>query len=186
MSEADLLLVLRYRKAVTYGHHTLLAALEEHATSVRYEVRFATDGAACVDEIRNARAARVLVLWSFYSPDAAALGDELATIRAQAPGAVHVAGGVHATAEPVQTLDAGWDIAAVGEGEATLIELVDDGGDPAGVPGLVYRDAAGSVVRTGKARRQPLDTHRGFPVTYRMFNPIEITRGCVYACPYMH
>src|SRR6266487_1919319 len=182
MSEADLLLVLRYRKAVTYGHHTLLAALEEHATSVRYEVRFATDAAACVDEIRNARAARVLVLWSFYSPDAAALGDELATIRAQAPGAVHVAGGVHATAEPVQTLDAGWDIAAVGEGEATLIGLVDAGGDPAGVPGLVYRDAAGSVVRTGKARRQPLDTYRGFPVTYRRFNPIEITRGCVYAC----
>src|SRR5947209_19751974 len=98
MPDLDLLLVLRYRKAVTYGHHTLLAALEEHATGVRYEVRFATDAAACVEEIRNARARRVLVLWSFYSPDAAALAGELATIREGAPGAVHVAGGVHASA----------------------------------------------------------------------------------------
>lgn len=182
MSAADLVLVVRYRKAVTYGHHTLLAALEEHETATRYEVRFATDAAACVDAINAGGAPRVLVLWSFYSPDAAALAAELATIRAQAPGAVHVAGGVHATAEPVQTLDAGWDVAAVGEGEATICALVDAAGVPDGVPGLVFRDADGGLVRTGRAERRPLDAYRAFPVTYRRFNPIEITRGCVYAC----
>ena len=63
MRGLDLVVVLRYRKAVTYGFHVLLGALEEHET-----------------------------------------------------GVLHVAGGVHATAEPVQTLDAGWDIAAVGRG----------------------------------------------------------------------
>src|SRR5436309_14769 len=52
----DLLLVLRYRKAVTYGHHVLLAALEEHPTTTRYEVRFATDVDACVRAIREASA----------------------------------------------------------------------------------------------------------------------------------
>ena len=59
------------------------------------------------------------MLWSFYSPDAASLAEELGRIRelADGPGVQHVAGGVHATAEPVQTLDAGWDLAAVGEGE---------------------------------------------------------------------
>ena len=88
----DLVLVLRYRKAVTYGHHTLLAALEEHETTTRYEVRFATDAAACVEAINAGGAPNVLVLWSFYSPDAAALAEELATIKAAAPGAVHVAG----------------------------------------------------------------------------------------------
>jgi B12-binding domain/radical SAM domain protein len=178
----DLVLLLRYRKAVTYGHHALLAALEEHRTGTRYEVRFATDADACVQQIRAARAARVLVLWSFYSPDAAPLSAELAAVKAAAPGAVHVAGGVHATAEPVQTLDAGWDVAAVGEGETTLLRLVDAGGDPAGVPGLVYRAGDGSIQRTGRAERRPLDSYRAFPVTYRRFNPIEITRGCVYAC----
>jgi hypothetical protein len=54
------------------------------------------------------------VLWSFYSLDAA-LAEELRRIRelADGPTVPHLGGGVHATAEPVQTLDAGWDMAAV-------------------------------------------------------------------------
>ncbi|MFB9412019.1 TIGR04013 family B12-binding domain/radical SAM domain-containing protein [Dactylosporangium matsuzakiense] len=183
VSGVDLVLILRYRKAVTYGHHVLLAALEEHRTTTSYEVVFAESAAATVEAIRASQgAARTLVLWSFYSPDAAALADELTTIREQAPGAVHVAGGVHATAEPVRTLDAGWDIAAVGEGESTLLTLVDQAGDPRGIQGLVYRDATGNLIRTGKAHREPLGTYRAFPLTYKRMNPIEITRGCVYAC----
>ncbi|MDG6102309.1 TIGR04013 family B12-binding domain/radical SAM domain-containing protein [Dactylosporangium aurantiacum] len=178
----DLVLVLRYRKAVTYGFHTLLAALEEHPTDTRYEVVFAESAQATIDAITAAGGTRTLVLWSFYSPDAAALAGELATIKAAAPGATHVAGGVHATAEPVQTLDAGWDVAAVGEGERTLLDLVDSGGDPAGITGLVYRDGTGRLVRTGKAHKAPLGTYRAFPLTYKRMNPIEITRGCVYAC----
>ena len=188
MAGHDVAIVLRYRRAVTYGHHVLLAALEEHRTATRYTVSFGTDAAATVAAIRDglSRAEHVLVLWSFYSPDAHALAAELAEIRAavDSPRVLHVAGGVHATAEPVQTLDAGWDIAAVGEGEGTLLRLLDTlgaGGDPAGVPGLVLR-RDGALVRTGRAERAPLDTYRAFPVTYRRFNPIEITRGCVYAC----
>ncbi len=180
----DLVLVLRYRKAVTYGLHVLLGALETHETPTAYDVRFAQTVDAAVAEIRAglARARRVLVLWSFYSPDAAALAEEVAAIKAAAPGAVHVAGGVHATAEPVQTLDAGWDVAAVGEGETTLLGLVDAGGDPSGVPGLVYRDPAGTVVKTGRAQRRELDAFRGFSLRWNRFNALEITRGCVYAC----
>jgi B12-binding domain/radical SAM domain protein len=186
MSAADLVLVLRYRKAVTYGFHVLLGALEEHPTRTRYEVRFGATVAETAAHIRDAAAtgARVLVLWSFYSPDAAALAAELATIRAEAdaPTVRHVAGGVHATAEPVQTLDAGWDIAAVGEGESILLALVDAGGDPAAVPGLVFRDASGAVVRTGRPARLPLDTYRGVSLRWNRFNALEITRGCAFSC----
>ncbi|MFC5001734.1 TIGR04013 family B12-binding domain/radical SAM domain-containing protein [Dactylosporangium cerinum] len=181
MSGPDLVLILRYRKAVTYGFHTLLAALEEHVTGTRYEVVFAESAQATIEAITTRRG-RKLVLWSFYSPDAAALAEELATIKEQAPGAVHVAGGVHATAEPVQTLDAGWDVAAVGEGERTFLDLVDSGGDPAGITGLVHRDEHGKLTRTGKAHKEPLGTYRAFPLTYKRMNPIEITRGCIYAC----
>jgi B12-binding domain/radical SAM domain protein len=180
----DLVLILRYRKAVTYGFHVLLGALETHETSTRYEVRFAESADATVAAIEDAlgTARRVLVLWSFYSPDAAALAEELATIKAGAPGATHVAGGVHATAEPVQTLDAGWDVAAIGEGETTLRQLVDAGGSPAGVPGLAYRNADGTVVKTGRPERLPLDAFRGFSLRWNRFNALEISRGCVFAC----
>ena len=183
---SDLVLVVRYRKAVTYGFHALLGALETHDTPTSYEVRFAESADATIAEIKDAlsTARRVLVLWSFYSPDAAALADELASIKAAAPGAVHLAGGVHATAEPVQTLDAGWDVAAIGEGETTLLRLVDAGGSPEGVPGLAYRAADGTVVKTGRAERLPLDTFRGFSLRWNRFNAIEITRGCVFACQF--
>jgi radical SAM superfamily enzyme YgiQ (UPF0313 family) len=187
MGGPELVLVLRYRKAVTYGIHVLLGALEEHDTATRYEVRFGETPEATAEHIRAAlgTGAKVLVLWSFYSPDAAALAAELARIRALAddPGVLHIAGGVHATAEPAQTLDAGWDVAAVGEGEATLLALVDAKGDPAGIPGLAYRDAGGNLVRTGKAKQRPLEDFRGFSLRWDRFNALEITRGCVYACP---
>ncbi|SBT44377.1 TIGR04013 family B12-binding domain/radical SAM domain-containing protein [Micromonospora narathiwatensis] len=186
MGAPELVLVLRYRKAVTYGLHVLLGALEQHETSTRYEVRFGETPEATAAHIRaaSASAARVLVLWSFYSPDAEALARELAQIRAlaDAPNVAHLAGGVHATAEPVQTLDAGWDIAAVGEGEPTLLSLVDAVGDPTGIPGLAYRDATGAVVRTGRPQRRPLDEFRGFSLRWDRFNALEITRGCVFSC----
>jgi B12-binding domain/radical SAM domain protein len=186
MQGMGLVLILRYRKAITYGFHVLLGALEEHETATPYVVRFAESPEGTAAEIRTALGgdARVLVLWSFYSPDAQALAAELASIRSMADGprVTHVAGGVHATAEPVQTLDAGWDVAAVGEGETTLLRLVDAGGEPAGVPGLVYRDAGGRIVRTGRPERRPLDDFRGFSLRWNRFNALEITRGCVYAC----
>ncbi|TWH70009.1 B12-binding domain/radical SAM domain protein [Micromonospora olivasterospora] len=186
MTTADLVLVLRYRKAVTYGLHVLLGALEQHETPTRYEVRFGETPEATAAHVREAAgsATRVLVLWSFYSPDAEAMAGELAQVRAlaNAPNVTHVAGGVHATAEPVQTLDAGWDIAAVGEGEATLLRLVDAVGDPAGIPGLAYRDATGAVVKTGRPQRRPLDEFRGFSLRWDRFNALEITRGCVFSC----
>ena len=181
----DLVLVLRYRKAVTYGFHALLGALGEHETATRYEVRFGESVEETARHIREAGSTRTLVLWSFYSPDAAALADELRQIRdlADGPQVTHLAGGVHATAEPVQTLDAGWDMAAIGEGESTLLSLVDAKGDPAGITELAYRDATGKLIRTGKAKQRPLDDFPGFALKWDRFNALEITRGCIYACP---
>jgi radical SAM superfamily enzyme YgiQ (UPF0313 family) len=95
---------------------------------------------------------------------------------------VHVAGGVHATVEPVQTLDAGWDVAAVGEGETTTLRLVDASGDPLGVAGLAFRDSTGTVVKTGRNVRQPRDEFCGSSLRWGRFNALEITRGCAFAC----
>ncbi len=65
---------------------------------------------------------------------------------------IHLAGGAHATAEPVQTVDAGRDMAVIGEGESTLLGLVDAKGDPTGITGLAHRGGAGKLIRTGKAK----------------------------------
>ncbi len=178
-------MVVRYRKAVTYGVHALLAALE--TAGVEHGLRLGTTVEETAAHIAASRADRVLVLWSFYSPDADAMAAELAAVRAleDRDGVLHIAGGVHATAEPQQVIDAGWDLAGVGEGESTIVALVEAlrGGDPlTGVPGLALRDADGVALRTRPAPQLPLDAFPSFPARRGRFGPIEITRGCRYTC----
>ncbi|MGW0661139.1 TIGR04013 family B12-binding domain/radical SAM domain-containing protein [Streptodolium elevatio] len=186
----DVAVVVRYRKAVTYGMHALLGALEANPPEVAHEVwlgRTAAETAELVRTALDAGATRVLVPWSFYSPDAEAMAAELAEVRTAVddPRVVHVAGGVHATAEPQQILDAGWDLAAIGEGEATFVSLVAalGRGEPlTGVPGLALRDTDGTALRTGTSVRGALDDTPSFALGLHRFGPIEITRGCIYSC----
>ncbi|HEY8374057.1 MAG TPA: TIGR04013 family B12-binding domain/radical SAM domain-containing protein [Pseudonocardiaceae bacterium] len=185
----DVAVLLRYRRSSTYGHHALLGALQTYDGAMRYEVGFCRSAEKLATGIEEAltRAERVLVLWSFYSPDVPALSEELRAVRARVddPRVVHVAGGVHATAEPLHTLHAGWDVAAVGEGETTVLRLVDvlgQGGSLHEVPGLALPDPERGLVRTGPAVREELDRFPSFAPRWNRFSPIEITRGCVYAC----
>jgi hypothetical protein len=154
VSGAALDLVVRYRKGQTYGVHTLLAALEVEPPSAPYDLHLARSADEVAERVREGVVAgrRVLTVWSFYSPDAAAMAEELAEVRALAPGdgAVHLAGGVHATAEPLVTLRAGWDAVAIGEGERTFtrfVQVVASGAAWQGIPGTAYLDANGELER---------------------------------------
>lgn len=179
--------VVRYRKAVTYGVHALMAALE--SAGAEHGTLLGTTPEETAGHIAASRADRVLVLWSFYSPDAEAMAAELAVVRSLAdrPGVLHIAGGVHATAEPQQVIDAGWDLAGVGEGESTIVALVAalrDGAPLTTVPGLALRDSDGVALRTRPAPQLPLDAFPSFPMRRGRFGPIEITRGCRYTCKF--
>ena len=160
----------------------------------------AADTAALpIDFVRNPDAlaaavvrddAPVLVLWSFYSTDLARMTADLATVRtaigARAAPVWHVAGGVHATAEPRATLTAGWDLVAIGEGEATLLALcraVLAGADPRTAPGLGWL-VDGDLATSGAASRHPLGTFPPWNPRHQHWNPIELTRGCIYACSF--
>jgi B12-binding domain/radical SAM domain protein len=185
---AEVCVVVRYRKAVSYGMHALLAALE--AAGADCEVRLGRTAAECAEQIGAAAAGTVLVLWSFYSPDADAMAAELAAVRAAtparaAPRVLHIAGGVHATAEPQHVLDSGWDLCAIGEGESTILALVGalrEGRELTGVPGLAVRDHDGVALRTPPTPQLPLDAFPSFPSGRRHVGPVELTRGCRYAC----
>jgi B12-binding domain/radical SAM domain protein len=193
----SLTIVLRYRRANTYGLHVLLGALEtdlrdQLEDADHLQVVFANDvdqtAAAILSAAREGRTS--LVCWSFYSPDFRAATTELHEVRARTAGAtgLHLAGGPHATAEPEATLAAGFDAAAIGESEHTFVALVGamlQGSDPSSAPGLALRrsDREG-VQRTGPAVRHELDRYPAFSRHFRKINPIEITRGCIYACKF--
>lgn len=236
----ELVIIFRYRRANTYGHHAIMAALETDPPARPHRVQIASTVDDLIVQIHAARAdgCRVLVAWSFYSPNAAAATAELAATRraTEAPpehaprglehaapghgaggdeeppdhevtehaaprheasgdeasgaapaGVLHIAGGVHATAEPLATLRAGFDLVALGDGEATFTALAAALGEERGyatVPGLAFLDPAGRLVKTGPVPRYELDRYRSFPWTRRFTSPIEITRGCVYACSF--
>ena len=154
------------------------------------DVRFVRDPAGMIAALAAvaAEGKRAIGAWSFYSPDFAAASRDLATVKASGAPALHLAGGVHATAEPLATLRAGFDLVAVGEGEITVREIVralERGDDPCALRGTAHLDPAGRLVSHGPGERaDPLDTFPAFNAAHEKWNALEITRGCVYACSF--
>jgi B12-binding domain/radical SAM domain protein len=188
--------IVRYRKANTYGQHVLLGALEsrfpDELDAGQIDVVFAADAqeVASLAVSASEQGRFVLVCWSFYSPDFLAAAGEVAEARAitgELPDCLFLAGGPHATAEPDEVVTHGFDLAAVGEGEhtfVTLVQALQRGSAVSEVPGLATDGRNGWPRRTGPAIRHHLDAFPAFSRRFRKINPIEITRGCIYACKF--
>jgi B12-binding domain/radical SAM domain protein len=187
MSDRPIIVAMHARSGVV-ALNVVTAALDAYPRTAGLDVRFAKDPDGMIAELRAAAEAgrRAIALWSFYSPDFVAAAADLRRVKETGVEALHVAGGVHATAEPLATLRAGFDLVAIGEGETTIVALVDAvvrGDDPRRLPGTAHLDG-GRLVSHGPGERVPLDAFPAFNVRYRKWNAIEITRGCVYACSF--
>lgn len=185
--------VARVLPTNTYGHHVVLGALGSEPPDGVDPTRLvhiaATEAEAATEIAAGLRDAdRVLVTWSFYSADLPAVAAEVGRLRAAEPDVrvTHLAGGVHASAEPEATLRAGFDVVAVGEGEAVIVGAVDalwHGRPLADRPGLAALDETGAYVTPREpAPRHELDRFPAVAAPWDRYNPVEITRGCIYAC----
>ncbi|MBI2389243.1 MAG: TIGR04013 family B12-binding domain/radical SAM domain-containing protein [Deltaproteobacteria bacterium] len=178
-------LVVHHARNGVVALNVLTAALRADPRTADVPIVFARDADAMVEAIQAA-AGPVIAAWSFFSPESAEMTRTLADVRARAPRALHVAGGVHATAEPLDTLRSGWDLVALGEGERTIVDLVlavANGRDPLSVRGMGRLDG-GELCTSGRGEPVELDAYPAFNLPDRKFNAIEITRGCVYACAF--
>jgi B12-binding domain/radical SAM domain protein len=183
-------IVAMHARSGLVGLNVVTAALDADPRTANLDVTFARSTSEMINALR---AGAELALWSFYSPDFEAIAGDLQAVKAAAPNGLHVAGGVHATAEPLATLRAGFDLVVIGEGEHTAIAIVDalkSGRDPRVLPGTAHLGAGRQLVSHGPGQRHPLDTYPPFNARYKKWNALEITRGCVYACsfcqtPYM-
>ena len=131
---------------------------------------------------------RLIVALSFATPNAPAVATELARLRTlDLPGVTVIAGGPHPSGDPQGTLDMGVDAVVVGEGEITLPALVERllaEESIAGLPGVVTRDANGQIVHGPRPPRVDLDEYPPCGLRHRRFGPIEISRGCPWACSF--
>jgi B12-binding domain/radical SAM domain protein len=181
-------LVAHDRPTSRFAWNALLGAVRAHAASRAVAI----DVARSPDEVARraaeclAAGRRPVVGWSFFTASAGEVAAELAAVRGAVPDprVLHLAGGAHASGAPETTLRAGFDLAAVGEGEETLprvLAAVAAGEDPRAVPGLAWLDG-GALRTSGRAAPVDLDAFpAGAPAIGRV-GPVEITRGCVWAC----
>ncbi len=191
MARTPLALVLNYRDTGKIAFHVLVGALETDPETRAVPIEFVRRTGS-LEEAAEARLRthdRVVVGWSFFSTDFAPMAARLAEFRAriQDPAVLHLAGGVHASADPAGTLRAGFDYVAVGEGERTIVELVRAllrGGELAGVRGLAHLDGQGRLAPHSKGEFVDLNAWPPFAPEHDRLGPIEITRGCIYACKF--
>jgi B12-binding domain/radical SAM domain protein len=181
-------LLLHDRKTSRFAWNALAGAVIAHPASREVPVVVARSPAEVVRAAGAELAAgrRPVVGWSFYTASAHEVAAELAIIRKALPDprVVHVAGGAHPSGAPEATLRAGFELAAVGEGEETLPRLLaalGAGEDPRAIPGLAWLDA-GALRTSGRAAPVELDRFPAGSPSLGRAGPIEITRGCVWGC----
>ncbi len=128
-------------------------------------------------------------------------------IREKFPNALLIGGGEHVTAVPDQSLlESALDIAVLGEGEETALEVCEQFADgdlePASIIGIAFKDADGVVqINDRRPRKRELDEIAwpawdlmpienyldrgyGFGVNRGRSMPLMASRGCPYQCTF--
>lgn len=190
MTDHPVSLVLNYQQTGKYALNVIAGSIMTRRRLRGIPVYFSKNRVELATHIAQAQrqSQKVVVGWSFYSPQFKDMTSELALVKQQVnfPTVMHLAGGVHATAEPRQTLNAGFDLAAIGEGEQIICDLLGailHGHDTTTVRGIAYLNN-GEVIKNGRGETIDLNDYPPCASRFRKFGPIEITRGCVYACKF--
>lgn len=121
-----------------------------------------------------------VLLYSFATAQASRVYSEISKINKKC---ILIAGGPHPTAKQAEALEAGFDYVVIGEGEETLPELLRaiENQNVEGVKGIAFKKN-GKVVVTSP--REYVDLDRYPPFSEKILGPIEISRGCPFACKF--
>jgi B12-binding domain/radical SAM domain protein len=131
---------------------------------------------------------RNIFAYSFYTHEAPAINTEIKQIRDNfhQQKVILVAGGPHASGNPKQTLQMGFDLIVRGEGERIfplLLERIGNRENYLDIPGLCYwSDNHPHISDTSPILN--LDDYTTFSRRFNLYPPLEISRGCPYGCKY--
>ena len=181
--------ILNFSKTSRTAFNVLVGALETYVQEPELSIRAARNTKVLADILeQDDGTTQTVVLWSFFSLGFNDARRELGHLKRHIdkPNIIHFAGGVHATAEPLQTLQAGFDFVAVGEGEQIIVDFVRcllNGDNLATTQGIAWHE--GEILhRNGRGELIDLNNYPPFAAKNKLFGAIEITRGCIYACKF--
>ena len=138
-------------------------------------------------ERMSGRYERSVICYSFTTPQAATVREEIAFFRGTFPlreRVILLAGGPHPSGAVEETLDMGFDFVVKGEGEVAFpafIRCATEAMSPRGIEGTVFKET-GKVISHPSLSSVDLDLFPPFAPRSRMFAKIEISRGCPFGC----
>lgn len=178
--------ILIFSKDSKYSANILLAGVEPFVNNYAfYLFQLDSHGLPINNIIDISRKCRKIVVgFTFMTPQLPIIKNAVGLLRSYLDSAVFVAGGPHASGDPLGTLTKlGFDVVVVGEGEETLAELLNaiSCDSDFRVCGTAFIEDGRLVIRR-RSKYVDLNLYAPFPYWRNRFNPIEIMRGCSSAC----
>lgn len=140
-------------------------------------------------EITNKDETFNLIFLSFTTPGFYEIRDKLVYLldKNVSKNVSIIAGGAHPTAKPNDVLELGINYVCRGEGEKFICDFIEflmlGKDDIRKLKGLAFIEN-NKIRDNGYAEQIDLDDYPPFNIKQNRFNPIEITRGCIYACSF--
>ena len=134
-----------------------------------------------------------IVGFSVLTPNYPATRRQIQRLKREHPGIRVIAGGIHANLFPEDLLADGADAVVLGEAEPVIGRLVcslEKGRPLSGLPGLVFREPAGQVIRTpggplvARLDRVPVIKRSLYNLPRYPHHSIMASRGCPHHCAF--
>ena len=180
--------IIYYHKENFYSLNAIAGALETDKVFERIEFYFAPSHGKFLEALSESvrEYNKTIVGISFYTTQLFETQNLIQTLKRKFPKKlIIITGGPHPTGDPFGTLKMGSDMVITGEGEETIIELMQrivNNDSFENIKGIAYINKDGKFISTGRRSPINLDDYPPFPLKNRRFGAIEITRGCPYVC----
>ena len=184
----NIALVIYYNKLNKYSFNALVGALETKKCFNNLEVYFINCEEKLILELKNILKSykKVILAISFFTTQLWDTYRIVKNLRKKYGNEIlYIAGGPHPTGDPLGTLKIGFNIVVKGEGEETLTELLEKiiyNKDYRATKGIAFISRDKRYYYTGNRNPIDIDKYPPFAVKHNKFGPIEITRGCPFAC----
>ncbi len=180
-------LIFRAHTSSRYSVAALLGSIETDSRLSALRVHAPTDLPDSLIAAELEKRGKVVLAHSVMSTQTERVHQEIRTVRTKfGDSVVLIAGGAHASANPSDLLDMGFDYVVIGEGEASFRELlwnlINDL-NPTDIPGIVSDETA-EFPHPKSLPRIELDDYPPFALEMNIVGPVEVTRGCPYRCKF--
>jgi len=173
----NIALIYHYTRQNRNSYNVLTGALELGGYFDNLDIHFIDERQDFKKEISKLvkKYKKLILAVSFCTPQIIEVSSLVKELKNKHKGEIiFIAGGPHPTGDPENTLEIGFDIIIVGEGEKTFPELLKK----------IISDEERKDKIIPRQESIDLDKYPAFAEKHNKFNPIEITRGCSFGCKF--